>query len=173
MNLYEILNIESNSTPNQIKKAYFKLAKKYHPDKNNDNVQLFHKINYAYNVLINEETRCQYDKMNNIKKSSLHSFLEKIFNSNLKTEELKNFGIDITNDEFNYVEDRLSNFINQYNFTDIFKLFSNNIFIKKQENDNVCSDNDTSKYTDEYAEYYSIDELPIKYQKMELTGKKK
>ena len=40
MNYYDILEIEEDADSNSIKKAYKKLAKKFHPDLNPDNVEL-------------------------------------------------------------------------------------------------------------------------------------
>jgi len=63
MNYYEILNLKPNSTKNEIKKAYHKLAIKYHPDKSNnsENEELFKKISEAYSVLSDENKKRQYD----------------------------------------------------------------------------------------------------------------
>jgi len=61
-NYYKILKIEKSASAEQIKKAYFKLAKKYHPDHNTleESITLFREINEAYNVLSND--RKNYDK---------------------------------------------------------------------------------------------------------------
>jgi curved DNA-binding protein CbpA len=61
---YKSLNIARNATPKDIKKAYRKLAIKYHPDKNPGNKvaeEKFKEISEAYEVLSDESKRKQYD----------------------------------------------------------------------------------------------------------------
>lgn len=60
---YDILNIKPNSTEREIKTSYFKLSKKYHPDKNSspESVQKFQEISEAYQILSDPEKRKLYD----------------------------------------------------------------------------------------------------------------
>ena len=58
---YEILGVDKNATPAQIKKAFRKLAMKEHPDRGGDE-EKFKKIQTAYEVLQSEEKRDLYDK---------------------------------------------------------------------------------------------------------------
>ena len=60
---YSILGVEKKATADEIKKAYRKLALKYHPDKNpgKDAEETFKKISEAYAVLSDPEKRSQYD----------------------------------------------------------------------------------------------------------------
>ena len=59
---YKILGIPKNSSQEEIKKAYYKLAHLYHPDKKGGDETKFKEINEAYQVLSNKEKRAQYDK---------------------------------------------------------------------------------------------------------------
>jgi DnaJ-class molecular chaperone len=65
---YEVLNVERNASEQEIKKAFYKLVKLYHPDKQTDFYERkkLHKkfvlLNNAYTTLINPETRKIYDK---------------------------------------------------------------------------------------------------------------
>ena len=61
---YEILGVPKTATAEEIKKAYRKLAFKYHPDQNPGDKtaeEMFKKINAAYDVLGDENKRRQYD----------------------------------------------------------------------------------------------------------------
>ena len=167
MSLYTTLNITPNANLIQIRKSYLNLAKKYHPDKckDVDAKNKFEKINYAYNILINEESRNEYNKMNNIEKTNFHTFLASIFNNKLKLEELKHFGISITEKDFTYVGSKLMTFINKFNIFELIKLFTNNDIPKKTDDTIICSDTDTNLWDEDTAEYYKINKLPIMYQK--------
>lgn len=62
---YELLEISSNADKETIKKAYRKLALKYHPDRNQGDSEAeskFKLINEAYEVLSNDESRAIYDR---------------------------------------------------------------------------------------------------------------
>ena len=62
---YSILGVSRNATADEIKKAFRKLAVKYHPDKNQgkkDAEEKFKQINEAYEVLSDEAKRKKYDK---------------------------------------------------------------------------------------------------------------
>ena len=63
---YEVLGVNKNSTDDEIKKAYRKLARKYHPDLNRDDPKAaeekMKEINEAYDVLKDKEKRAQYDQ---------------------------------------------------------------------------------------------------------------
>jgi curved DNA-binding protein len=61
--LYETLEVSSNASADEIKKAYRKLARKYHPDVNKspEAEEKFKEINGAYEILSDEEKRKKYD----------------------------------------------------------------------------------------------------------------
>jgi hypothetical protein len=64
MDLYRILEVEKSASQSDIKAAYRRLAKKYHPDKNPNNPkaeEMFKNIAAAYDVLGDERKKLEYD----------------------------------------------------------------------------------------------------------------
>lgn len=73
---YEILGVKPDATPEEIKKAYRKLAKKYHPDSKNDDPAAnarFQEISEAYATLSDPELRQKYDYMGDDAYKSMNS----------------------------------------------------------------------------------------------------
>ena len=165
MDLYEILNITKTAPTEEIRKAYLKLAKIYHPDKckDEDAGEKFKKINYAYNILINDESRKRYNLINN--KDDFHSFLEKIYNNEdiNWTLEFMKFGINIGKITENFNEN--------INLFDFIKLFTKNIVPKYKNTElNNCSESDINTFDEDIANYYSQKTLPIIYQKYDKNN---
>ncbi len=59
---YKILGVEKTASQDEIKKAFRKMAHKYHPDKSSGDEAKFKEVNEAYQVLSNEQKRAQYDR---------------------------------------------------------------------------------------------------------------
>eukprot|EP01084_Bolivina_argentea_P236014 396974_1 len=75
---YTILGIKKNATPQEIKKAYRKLAMKWHPDRNLNNKtkaeSKFKEIGQAYSILSDETKRKNYDQFGTNKPQNFNNF---------------------------------------------------------------------------------------------------
>jgi len=63
---YQILGVSENASPEEIKRAYYKLAHKFHPDKGGGDEKKFKEISEAYSTLSDKEKRAQYDKFGKV-----------------------------------------------------------------------------------------------------------
>src|SRR4030043_122850 len=59
---YNILGVSKDASDDEIKKAYRKLAHKFHPDKSGGDEARFKEVNEAYQVLSDKEKRSHYDQ---------------------------------------------------------------------------------------------------------------
>ncbi len=59
---YEILGVNKGATKDEIKKAFYKLAHKYHPDKKEGDEKKFKEVNEAYQTLSDDDKRAKYDQ---------------------------------------------------------------------------------------------------------------
>jgi curved DNA-binding protein len=82
MNYYEILGVDENASQDDIKKAYKKLAMKYHPDRGGDNKK-FQEISQAYDTLSDGQKKSQYD-------AELHGLVDPFIH--IRTGGFPNFG---------------------------------------------------------------------------------
>jgi DnaJ-class molecular chaperone len=126
MDLYCILEVNENSTLNDIKRAYKKLALKYHPDKLKDNSSSkFIQINNAYNILSDENKRKEYNNIlrtnNNILRTN---------NNILRTNKDKNFNLD-------NILDNLKSLLKDEYYQKILLIFGDKIINILLNNDNL------------------------------------
>ena len=66
-NYYQILGVETSASVEEIKGAFRKLAKQYHPDVNPGSLTTFQKISEAYETLVDPAKRTDYDYAQGLK----------------------------------------------------------------------------------------------------------
>ena len=59
---YNALGVNKNASKDELKKAFHKMAHKYHPDKKDGNEAKFKEVNEAYQVLSDDTKRAKYDQ---------------------------------------------------------------------------------------------------------------
>ena len=124
-NLYDILGINNSASSEDIKKAYRKLAMKYHPDRNPDDPesssQKFKKVSDAYNTLSDAKKKKNYDTFgisdNNINPEDI---FENVFKKNTNNFQFNSFKKNNPNTDFEF-----ENFFNNFNNKNNYREFSN------------------------------------------------
>lgn len=92
---YEILGVSRNASPDEIKQAFRKLARQYHPDvsKEENAEEQFKEINEAYSVLSDEQKRARYDRYGRAGLGDMGGMQDFSSNFNDIFEELFGFGM--------------------------------------------------------------------------------
>ena len=121
-NYYKILEVDSSASPEVIEKAYKTLAKKYHPDLQEESQkesagEKLKEINEAYEILSNPESKAKFDQMLSNTTISSEDF-NKIANENKKLhDELNNLKYNSSNFSDKFRQDNNYNDTNLNNFT--------------------------------------------------------
>jgi len=84
---YEVLGVDRDATDEEIKRAFRRLAFKYHPDHNHDDLagERFKEVNEAYQVLCDPDKRAAYDRYG-------HSGAEGLFGQGFEGFDFGGFG---------------------------------------------------------------------------------
>ena len=143
-NYYKILGVNENVTNEDLKKAYKKLAKKYHPDANIGNVEveeMFKKISTAYKVLSDETSRAKYDRE---LKGNFNNFNNNKINITKNTTSKSSVNEDIFN-KFNG-----------------FNLFEQAFGMNNKTNKNIKATKNPIDFTDMFENFMGIKNMNIK-----------
>lgn len=110
---YKILGVSSTASDSEIKKAYYVLAKKYHPDINKDvNADKFKQVSEAYHILSDPQKRANYNSMRNSRSSYSSSSKESTggnYGYNKNNYGYNDNNYDYTNDYYGYYNSNRGN----------------------------------------------------------------
>lgn len=156
---YKILGVEKNATTEKIKSAYYKLAKEYHPDKNQGKtVEKFKEINNAYETLSEPTKRSQYDSMRSYSSfGGFQGFSSNNYSSN--NQYRKNTYQQNTNQQ-----QQGTNTNNDFfkDFDDFFNRMKNE-FKKSRNNEKTANTGESTSKKDNFKDYYGNEKKKVFY----------
>jgi DnaJ-class molecular chaperone len=172
-NLYEILNVKSDSDESRIRKNFIKLIKTFHPDKNSKlEEDIYYHIILSNQILLNKESRIKYDKFLEAKIDNFNELksgfnnVDKIQNKKLDSETIKEFNnkVDLLNKQHGYSNNNNLPTIDRYN-----KLLSTRDTDVNIDREDIKTSNDfnnkfnenkkNGKFKDQIIEYNENNEI--------------
>lgn len=168
-NYYEILEVDKNASQEIIDKAYKTLAKKYHPDLQDDtnkkeSEELFKQINEAYETLSDPNSRHLYDEKLNSTLISLEQY-DKLYKQNqlLKKQvtELQSY----LNQLNTYITDNVNQ--NHHTISEETYQNENNFYTDPYTNTNIEKNmqSQNNSYSNQYSQDFDDDPYTVKYRK--------
>jgi len=149
VNLYDVLDVKQDCNMEEIKKAYIRLSKRFHPDKKNGDPEMFELIVHAYGILSNPETRKEYDKLYKIIKRSDKSHEE------LKYQSQKYYETEIVSKK---PEDAIKDFKKEFEYMDKKVNYDRKIENKKLNTNEISRMIDDLRLTREQEDIENIHE---------------
>lgn len=143
---YDLLGLRKNATEKEIKQAFFKKAKKLHPDTNPKDVQAkdkFAEVNEAYQVLSDKNKRAEYDRFGTTSGagsqdfgdfSNIHDIFENLFGMGMKQKREGSSKYSVNTEPGNDIQVELT-----IKFEDTIKEYKGDIRVNTEEKCKTCS----------------------------------